>query len=580
MCGIAGIISAAPEEATVREMVQRIRHRGPDDSGIETLPGCVLGHTRLSVIDLSTAGHQPMCNEDRSIWCVFNGEIYNFRTLRSDLKERGHLFRGDSDTECLVHGYEEYGPAFLKKIDGMFALALYDTRSRELVLARDCFGKKPLFYTASSDRVTFASELKALLPALKSGPTLNLEAYESFMALQYSFTDECILEGVQKLSPATYILFENGTQREKRRFWSLNDHPLPDMGGRKPHEAVRELVFRAVRKRRVSHVPLGVLLSGGLDSSIVTVAMSRTQKPPIMTFTAGFGEADDEFIYAHELARRERTEHTDILIQAEDVKQLLPKIVYHADEPLADGGGVATFLLAEKLKPHVSVLLVGEGADELFGGYRWHRLGLRRYDLVPAALRRRAYLYLNSFAPLRLQNRIWPKVRKIMSENRLSAPSRRPELLSDLFGFEQSELLPNSLLMKVDRMLMAFAVEPRVPFLDRDLVRYVTALPKSERIGKNLLRQAFSDLLPAKILGRAKQGFRLPFHKWIHGALREEIRAALLDPSTLSRQYWGEKFLRNLFSRPRSLFGRISQDCLLWRLYIFELWQDAFGVKS
>lgn len=580
MCGIVGMVSTAPDVSVVQTMVDRLRHRGPDDSGIEVLPGCVLGHARLSIIDLSSAGHQPMCNEDGSIWCVFNGEVYNYRALLTGLKKKGHVLKGESDTQAIIHGYEEYGLGFFSLMDGMFALALYDNRSRTLILARDYFGKKPLFYWAADDRIVFASELKALLPALERRPSLNMEAYESYLCLQYTLTSETIFQGVKKVPPATYIVFQEGREKRRVRFWSLDSHPMPDTGDASPCEAVRELVFKAVEKRMESDVPLGVLLSGGLDSSIVTAAMSKIQNKPVKTFTAGFGEAGDEFAYARHVARQNGTDHAEVLIQAADVKELLPRIVYHADEPLADGGGYATFLMAEKIKPHASVLLVGEGADEIFGGYSWHRLGLPVFNFAPAAFRLRLYLYLNSFAPFYLQNRLWPKFKKIISSQSGSDGSAGDKFMPGLFWFERSELLPNSLLMKVDRMMMAFGVEPRAPFLDRDLVRYVSSLPVRDRIGKGLLRQAFADSIPREVLQRSKQGFRLPFHKWLHGELHQDVRALLLDSSSMARQYWTEKGIQDLFAKALTPLGRISRDCMLWRLYIFELWRDALGVRG
>jgi asparagine synthase (glutamine-hydrolysing) len=498
-----------------------MKHRGPDANGVIENDSCTLGHVRLSIIDLSSDANQPMVDSKNSVVLSYNGEIYNYKEIRKVLELKGIIFRTHSDTEVILNAYIEYGERFVEKLDGMFAIAIYDKLEDTLHLYRDQFGKKPLLYFTKQDKLFFASELKALLYSKDCPTTISEDAFFSYLTFQYSLTSEFIIDGIHKLPPASYLKKMSGKPVQIINYWKLLDHPCPHGGGTDA-EIISELFFKSVKKRLIADVPIGVLLSGGVDSSAIAVAMSRMSTQPIKTFTAGFGAYDDEFPFARQIAQQENTEHIELTINLNDILDELPNIVWFMDEPLADGGGIATYFVARKLKEYIKVVLVGEGGDELFGGYSWHKMGYGFFNYVPEAIKKWLYFYLNSFAPQIIRKQGVKKVNYFFNSFEKELCSN--DFLCKMTNFERHSLLPNSLLMKVDRMTMAFGIEARVPFLDEDLLRYVISIPPNNRLGKKIFKQSMVNYLPASILNRKKQGFRMPFETWLNTGLKDHAR--------------------------------------------------------
>ena len=629
MCGICGKVYFDSQRTVTRaeleRMSQTLEHRGPDGEGIWTDGHVGLAHRRLAIIDLRAVAGQPMSNEDGSIWLTFNGEIYNFQELRVELVARGHVFRTTSDTEVIVHAYEEYGRECLNYFRGMFAFALWDTRTRTLFLARDRVGKKPLYYYRGHDRFVFGSEIKALLadPAVPRDP--DPVALDHYLALQYIPAPLTAFRGIRKLPAAHWLELHDG-HVETGRYWKLRYTPKRTIGLR---DAVAELQWHlaeAVRLRLVSDVPLGAFLSGGIDSSAVVAYMANALDSPVRTFSVGFAEdAFDERPFARMVAERYGTAHTELVVEA-PVVDILPRLVWHYDEPFGDASAVPSYAIAALTRQHVTVVLNGDGGDENFAGYDRYitdRL-LHRGDIVPLSLRRASDALLKHLPTCWRQRQPLQKLVKIaavMAQTsgrryaRLGGhftPEERQSLYTDTFratvaeadaegvfeeSFAQSDAedwtdtalnadvnlyLADDLLVKMDRATMAHSLEARSPFLDHVLMEYVATLPRSFKLSgpekKRVLKASLRGLLPDAILDRPKMGFCAPIATWFRGALQEMAYDTLLAPRAMQRGYFRPQVVARLLDT--HCRGEANHAEYLWDLLMLELWHQTFIDKK
>jgi asparagine synthase (glutamine-hydrolysing) len=598
MCGIAGLYSpaGAPNPELVDVMRAAIVHRGPDDGSTDVFGRCVLGHQRLRVIDLAT-GYQPVTNESGDVVAVFNGEIYNFTALRGEL--RGHEVRGTGDTPILPHLYEESGPEFVERLHGMFALALWDGPRERLVLARDRLGKKPLLWTRLPDgTLAFASELKALLRLPELPRDIDLAAVDAYLALQYVPGDGTALRGIRKVPPGHVLVVEGDTERVER-YWQL-EPAAPSSTDDEWLERVRTTVGEAVRKRLVADVPLGALLSGGIDSSVVVALMAQASTGPVRTFTVGFSDARyDERAYARAVAERYGTVHEELAI-AEDVADTLPRLAAAYDEPFGDEAALPTFLIAEQARRHVTVALAGDGGDEAFAGYERYiahglanrvpgvaaRAGAAAMRLLPSARREprstvfraarmldvaaappgERYGRLMEVFPLRTRRELW------LDPRHAARVSLRPsgDSITELQLLDAETYLPGDLLLKADIASMAHSLELRSPFLDHEVMALGLALPghlkTRGRQGKIALRRAFAGHLPADVAARGKTGFGVPFGPWFRHDLRELAR----DLLSTDRGWFRQDTVQRLFVEHET--GRADHGHRLWCLLMLELW--------
>jgi asparagine synthase (glutamine-hydrolysing) len=570
MCGICGFVGPKDEQLLQR-MTGVLSHRGPDEDGFYISPPVSFGHRRLSIIDLSKKGRQPMFNEDKTVVLTFNGEVFNFQELREKLIKNGHRFFSRTDTEVIVHGYEEWGiKKTVGQLRGFFAFALWDRKKGSLFLVRDRIGVKPLYYSHQGNELFFASEIKSLLENKNIKRMIDEKAYWLYLTFQASLGEQTIFSGIKKVPPATIITFRN-SQLFFDRYWSIKkEASIAASDETEKEDHFRKLLLEAVRIRLVADVPLGVLLSGGLDSSAIVALMVQVTDQPIKTFSVGFGETDDELKFARLVARKYRTEHQEIIIRPKKIQEVLEKIVWHQDEPLADGGGMATYLTAKEVSKAVKVVLVGEGGDELFGGYSWYRLGLSQLNLIPELLKKEIYFYLTTFfrGEEGLGKYGLSKIKKGFSAG-------KEDFLSKMMRFEIENVLPNSLCMKVDKMTSAWGLEAREPFLDQELAEFCFSLPAEDKIsltkGKVLFRKVMKDFLPPEILARRKHGFLLPTEKWLNGDLGKFAKELLLTKNSHALSMHPVAVVVNLFEKKKYL-AEVERINLLWRLFIFELW--------
>lgn len=621
MCGIAGVLSLDPganvSQQTVERMCAVIRHRGPDDQGTHCQGEIGLGVRRLSIIDL-TGGHMPIHNEDRSVWVVFNGEIYNFKTLRSDLESRGHRFYTSTDSEVLVHLYEQYGIDFVNHLRGMFAIALWDANLRQLILARDRLGIKPLYYWLQGNSLLFGSELKCLLQGPLPKPDVNLQAINYYLSLGYVPDPHSIFEGVKKLPPGHLIVCRAG-RTEIRKYWEL---PWPEESNAPTEEEccerLHELLTESVKLRLVSDVPLGALLSGGLDSSIVVALMARLLDRPVKTFSINFAEADfSELRYARQVAHRYGTDHHELTVRPEAV-QLAESLPGYFDEPFADVSAIPTYLVSQLARESVTVALSGDGGDEMFAGYTRYPEARRQqvWDWVPQYLRQNILLPFSRRLPNRaygkryLRRAALPDGLERYFESSVFPSSIKEQLVSKEFQNQMGTLnlktelcgsvsngrkhglldrilyldtvtdLPGHILTKVDRMSMAHSLEVRVPLLDHVFVEYVARLPLRYKLHgrtmKYCFKKAFGYLLPHEILHRSKMGFGVPLRHWFARDLRDFVREVLFDSRAMQRGYFRQDFLETLLREHST--GRRDHSYLLWSVMALELWHRQAGL--
>jgi asparagine synthase (glutamine-hydrolysing) len=623
MCGIAGFVlqEGEAEAARVRAMCDVIRHRGPDDEGIHVDGRCGIGMRRLSILDLST-GHQPMGNEDGSVWVVFNGEIYNYRDLRRELTARGHRFATNSDTETLVHLYEEDGEAGLSRLRGMFGYAIWDGRRQRLFLARDRFGKKPLYYAEVPPGSTapaglyFGSELKCLRAA---GVPLEIdpEALRLYFQFTYIPDPRSPFRQVKKLEAGTWLSYDRKGGSRKGRYWRMpgpREKSGPDFSIDDSRRRLREVFDEAVRLRMIADVPLGAFLSGGIDSSCVVASMATQSTEPVKTFSIGFEESEfNELEYASLVARRYKTEHHEILVRPDSVN-LVTRLVRHFDEPFGDSSAIPTYVVSEFAARHVKVALSGDGGDELFAGYARY-LAIRKLkamDRVPGAVRRAiswladrlpysAYgknflrmigrpnalerYFDNNYTPYFLRRELlepeWMLPADAAFLRRTFAEYLLPggaDILSQALQFETTANLTGDMLVKVDRMSMANSLEVRCPLLDHHLAELAASIPHEWKLrngrGKYVLVDALRDYLPAELLNRGKMGFGVPLSLWFRGSLREFLWDHLTGKRFLGRGIVSAPFLRTLLEEHQS--GRRDNYLWLWSLLMLELWFRDF----
>jgi asparagine synthase (glutamine-hydrolysing) len=613
MCGIAGFLlrDGKAQVSDLRTMCDLIRHRGPDDEGFYTDGPCGLGMRRLSIIDLST-GHQPISNEDGTIWVVFNGEIYNYQELRQDLIQRGHRFATNSDTETLVHLYEEKGTDGLQLLRGMFAFCIWDSRQRKILLARDRFGKKPLYYAKTPSGFYFGSELKCLRA---EGVPLDID--KSALRLYFQFTyiadPYSPFQAIRKLMPGCWIEYsEDGAVREGR-YWRLPPFSEENRTGLtepQTREKLRELFDEAVRIRMIADVPLGAFLSGGIDSSLVVASMALQCSEPVKTFSIGFEEAAyNELEYAAMVAKKYKTDHHEIVVRPDSLS-LIHKLVRHYDEPFADSSAIPTYIVSGFTARHVKVALSGDGGDEFFAGYPILNL-IEKYELfdrLPGPVRKlmrltanelpysaygKNFLYaLGSPTPLDRyfnQNYVPYFLRKRMLTPEYMLPAdaaflqhmlpdnflpEDTDIRSQLMYFEATNLLTGDFLAKVDRASMAASLEVRCPLLDYKFAEFATGIPTSwkwkDGKGKRILLDAFSDRLPPELLTRPKMGFGVPIDSWFRGPLRDLVHDSLLSKTFLDRGIVSPDFVSYILQEHDS--GRRSNHHQIYALLMLELW--------
>jgi asparagine synthase (glutamine-hydrolysing) len=567
MCGICGFTGGS-DEVLLKKMSELIIHRGPDQSGSFSDDKINLAHRRLSILDLSEKGKQPMSNETRNIWISYNGEIYNFKELKKDLAKKGHTFASNTDTEVIIHGYEEEGIGFISKLEGMFAFALWDGIKKDLYLVRDRIGIKPLYYSIINGNLFFASEIKCFLNIPGFKKKLNKQSIHEYLAFQYVPGDKTIFEDVCRVPPGSYIVYDNHIT--VKQYWELKESENVESFVTAV-ENTKKILVDSVRKHMISDVPVGVMLSGGLDSSSIVGLLHEQGIKNIKTFSVGFKGDKNELEYAQLVAKKFGTEHHEIIISPGNLVQKLEEIMWYMDEPLADGGAIATFLAGEEIKKHVTVLLVGEGSDEIFAGYSWHRICSTFF--LPESVKKRLYFYLTTF------NKINNGEMYGIFDRAFPEPSGN--FLSRMLHFEITNNLVNNLLMKVDKMTMAHSLEARVPFLDHALVEYACSLKPGYKLkngGKYILKEVVREILPVEIINRRKHGFIVPLNRWLRNELKDDSIKILLNNDSIARRIFSEKDILDLYKDTRNPLKKIENTSLLWRLLVLEIWRRSFGV--
>lgn len=624
MCGIAGYLTRQPLShlpATLRRMAASISHRGPDDEGfLETLgrDGATrvgLAHRRLSIIDLES-GHQPLGNEDGTIQVVFNGEIYNFQELRDELIAKGHAFRTHSDTETIVHAYEEWGDACVARFRGMFAFALWDAKRERLLMARDRFGKKPLFLHESAGTLLFASEIKALLAWPDITPRVDPAAVWDYLAYRYVPAPATLFQGIRKLMPGCHAVWANGRLTETR--YAEPPDRLPLQTSAPPSDPVGgflEKLDEAVRIRMIADVPFGAFLSGGIDSSAVVGLMSRHSAQPVKTFSVGFSEsAYSELGYAKTIAEQFQTEHHELTVSQDHLMERLPALVRFRDAPVAEPSDIPIYLLAREARRTVKMVLTGEGSDEFLGGYPKHVFEryVQPYQQLPGWLRHGLVEPLIGALPYRFRRAktaivnlgiedfsgrmprwfgaLSARERQALTNLTPPAPHDRTPWQFDtptgnsplrrILYFDQTSWLPDNLLERGDRMTMAASLEARMPFMDHELAAYVSALPDEWRIRgrttKYILREGMKRLLPENILERPKVGFRVPVNEWFRTSMREYLYDHLTGPGSRTSAYYRSDALEKVLAE--HVEGKQNHEKLLWALLSLEIWQREYAI--
>lgn len=651
MCGICGVIdfNKGVKAELIQRMCKTLAHRGPDDEGLVFIKNghylevkkpferplgqdgfeVGLGHRRLAIIDLSAAGHQPMCNEDGTIWIVFNGEIYNFQEIRETLGKKRHQFKSKSDTEVILHAYEEWGVECLNFFRGMFAFAIWDSNLQRLFLARDRLGKKPLVYFHQNTQFAFASEIKALLQMPEVERNVNHSALHHYLNYQYVPSPDTIFEGIKKLLPAHYLLYDRNGSVKVERYWRLNFSSVThtDIDSQEISERIRTELEESVKFRLISDVPVGAFLSGGVDSSLIVGMMAKLNSTPVKTFSIGFEEKDfDELSYARLVANQFDTEHHEFVVKPNAI-DLLPKLVWHYNEPFADSSAIPTFYVANVTKDFVKVVLTGDAGDENFAGYprylrsEWVASFTRlpdklRKDLLPNLLRTFSALHwrektLNRLADF-VESLSQDQARNYAEQIKIFNAKEKENIYTESFmecvkgidpltflinKFEESETenlldsllyvdinsyLPEDLLVKMDIATMANSLEARVPFLDHKFMEFVASIPSHlKRKGsktKFILKAAFKDFLPESIFTRKKMGFGVPVSRWFRNELKDYVYEILLDPRTLKRGYFKRESIERLLNDHSHL--RYDHSSKIWALLFLEMWFRVFIDKG
>ncbi len=621
MCGIVGIVHPESKETVdlgiLRLMNSSLKHRGPDDEGYWVHQNVGLAMRRLSIIDLE-GGRQPISDESGNIWTVFNGEIYNFPELQKELIKKGHRFRTRSDTEVIVHLYEEEGENFVQRLRGMFAIALWDDRARKLLLYRDRVGIKPLHYWFRNGTLIFGSEIKALLEYPEVGREVSLSALSNYLSFLYIPSPQTIYREIHKLPPGHFLSYSNG-EIQIRSYWDFAYREEKQLREDEWIGKLKEALNESVKSHLLSDVPLGAFLSGGTDSSTVVAWMSQGSSQPVKTYSIGF--RDDQFNelpYARKVAKHFGTDHHEKVLEA-DVFDLLPKVIGAFDEPFGDSSAIPTYLVSEFARQEVKVALSGDGGDELFAGYLWTRkeIWLEKYRKLPLSLRKKLknLVLQKEYYPLRETSR-WSAIQRFVYDAGLPpaesfarrAMSFQPWMKEGLFQdwvlqelageesfglirnfFERDSAqsvmdkflyldskiyLPDDLLVKVDRMSMCHSLEVRVPFLDHKVVELAGSIPFSLKLKgsttKYILKQAMKEMLPSEILKQRKQGFSIPIQRWFRNEFFGFAKKVLSEEQSLCRQYFRPEYIRWLLEEHQS--GRQRFGTQLYALVVFELW--------
>lgn len=623
MCGICGLApsdSHTPSRALLEKMNAAIAHRGPDSDGFHTKAGVGLAMRRLAIIDVS-GGDQPIANEDKSIWIIFNGECYNYPEMRAELERRGHRLATKTDTECIVHLYEDEGDDCIKRLRGMFAFALWDDKKRKLLLGRDRLGKKPVYYSIQNGTIYFGSELSAILTALPLQPEINLEALDLYLSLQYIPDPLTIYQGIFKLLPAHTLVWENGAAR-LQRYWDYSYLPKHTASEDELIEELRARLREAVKIRLLSERPLGAHLSGGIDSSIVVALMSEFATGPLKTYSAGFEEESfSELPYARAVAQKYSTDHHEFTLTYGDIPTTLEKITCHFGEPFADASAIPLYHLAMMTREHVTVALNGDGGDEDFAGYQRYWLdrfanayaraprfltrglipsiahclpdnsdrpvgqslvnGLKRLEQIPEIDARASILRWGSYFSPRQRAALWkPELwHMFRADNAQSWLAQHFDYaegsyLDKTLYTDVHTYLPGDLLVKADRMTMAASLEGRSPFLDHEIVEWAARLPDHFKVrgrsGKYLLKKAFSKELPESITGRRKQGFGIPVSAWFRGPLYEWSKQLLLAEGSPLHQWFDRTALGQYLEEHKS--ARVDHGKRLYALAMLGVW--------
>jgi len=623
MCGICGKLNfdrnKPVSSGLLKRMADTIVHRGPDDEGYYLSGPVGLGFRRLSIIDLAT-GHQPLSNEDGTVWIVFNGEIYNFEELRKDLLSRGHVFRTRTDTEVIVHLYEEFGPACVEQLRGMFGFAIWDERQQTLMLARDRVGIKPVYYALGQNSLVFGSEMKAILADPEINAQVRPEIVDRFLTFYYVPGEDTLFRDIFKLKPGTYLTVRQG-KAEVHQYWDLNFHPVPKSTADAEGELI-ELLDECVRLHMISDVPVGILLSGGVDSSaMVSFASSRTDHR-LGSFTLGFGgtEVPDERPYARMAAERYGTDHHEMTISAADFRDFLPRYAWYMEEPVCEAPAVALYYITKLARESVKVLISGEGGDEAFAGYQTYRgvmwverlkrmlgpvrgplssiagavngtLHNQRIDKYGPLLARpfESYYYSRNSGPDSYFNKNLSELYSgdfaaasdkdfaTRPMQRIMASSKNFGLINRMLYVDTKSSLPDDLLLKADKMTMANSIELRVPFLDHKLLEFAASLPENLKVRgfttKFIAKKALSSRIPEPILTRRKAGFPVPFGTWMRKELKGYVHEVLLDRTTAERGYFNTACVERLL-RTNAQSGAYAKEVL--SLLTLELWHRAF----
>ncbi len=658
MCGIVGIYNyggdKTVEEKILRKMCEVVRHRGPDDEGYfisaqehkntrAAAPPCGakpvaihevratghhlgLGMRRLAIIDLET-GHQPISNEDKTLWLVMNGEIYNFQELQSNLEKR-HKFSTKTDTEVVLHLYEDYGEKCVEHLRGMFAFAIWDEKKQKLFIAKDRLGVKPLYYTLQNGNLIFASEIRAIIEYLGRTPEIDLEAIDLYLTYQYIPSPKTIFKNIFSLLPAHTLTCDKNGNIETKKYWSIDYRKKTDLSFDDALIKTRELLREATKLRMISDVPLGAFLSGGHDSSIVVGLMSELSSKPVKTFSIGFEEADfSELHYAKIVAKHFKTEHHEFIVKPNFI-ELLPKIVWYYGQPYADSSALPSYIVSNETKKHVTVALNGDGGDETFGGYlRYKAMKGSLYFSLPFQLLgknitqkiasiiprtettkgKNVFRYMSRLLsalaePPEIRNIHWHRIftneakkslysemfkekmynsqYTYLAETFKNAPA--DNVLDKTFYTDIMTYLPECLLVKMDIASMANSLEARSPFLDYKVVEFSASLPSSWKIRglttKYILKKAFENFLPGEIINRPKQGFGIPVGRWFRGDWKNYFREVVLSDKALSRGYFRKEALEHLFEEHTS--GKRDHGYRMWALLILELWHRVYIDKS
>lgn len=625
MCGIAGTMKfgqgARADSGSVRRMCAAMTHRGPDDEGVYADGPTAIGMRRLSIIDVA-GGHQPISNETGTVWIVFNGEIYNHAELRRGLEQRGHRYRTNSDTETIVHLYEEYGRDCVQHLRGMFAFAIWDREKSTLFIARDRLGIKPLYYRLTSESFLFGSEIKVVLANGGIRPEFNLSALPEYLAFGYLSGEETFYDGIRKLMPGHWLELNQNGELKIQQYWDLDTSSTGPVRDESYYvQTYRDMLEQAVSSHLMSDVPLGVFLSGGVDSSVVAALMTKMRREPVETFSVGYAEQTySELPYARTVAKHLNSSHHEVLVSEEDFFGALPKLIWHEDEPIVWPSSVSLYFVARLARERVVVVLTGEGSDETLGGYTRYAFTLKNqaldriYRSITPSFLRSGVRELIAKSPL-INGRLRRKLAHTFLgtdassgvsyfDNFFSAFSevQQIELLTDeaLQSFPRGAAYKNvlgywekskgpllqrllytdiktyllELLMKQDNMSMAASIESRVPFLDHALVEFATNIPQEVQLkglaGKQILKKAAEDLLPHSILYRQKLGFPTPWSGWLAGARLDSVEKLLLENRSLQRGYFKRHAIERLFAEHRAKY-RDHYD-RIWRLLTLELW--------